>query len=48
LEIFHGAKVAAFTQGHKFDTYVPTHPEEQKILDEIGYKEDTEPVVINM
>lgn len=49
LEIFHGAKVASFVHGHKFETYVPTHPEDQKILDEIGYKEDeAPPVVINV
>ncbi len=49
LEIFHGAKVNAFVHGHKFETYVPTHPEDQKVLDEIGYKEDdAPPVVINV
>jgi hypothetical protein len=49
LEIFHGAKVSAFVHGHKFDTYVPTHPEDQKILDTIGYKaDDAQPVVINV
>jgi hypothetical protein len=49
LEIFHGAKIAAFVHGHKFETYVPTHPEDQKVLDEIGYKEDdATSVVINV
>jgi hypothetical protein len=49
LEIFHGAKVNGFVHGHKFETYVPTHPEDQKVLDEIGYKEDdATPVVINV
>jgi hypothetical protein len=49
LEIFHGAKVASFVHGHKFETYVPNHPEDQKVLDEIGYKEDDAlPVVINV
>ena len=48
LEIFHGLKVHAFVHGHKFDTYVPTHPEEMKILQEIGYKDDDAPVVINV
>jgi hypothetical protein len=49
LEIFHGLKVNAFVHGHKFETYVPTHPEDQKVLDEIGYKEDdASPVVINV
>ena len=48
LEIFHGAKVNAFVHGHKFDTYVPNHPEDQKILDDIGYANDTPPVVVNV
>jgi len=48
LEIFHGLKVAAFVHGHKFETYVPTHPEDQKILDEIGYENDAPPVVIDV
>lgn len=49
LEIFHGAKVAAFVHGHKFDTYMPMHPKDQSVLNEIGYKPDeAEPVVINV
>jgi hypothetical protein len=49
LEIFHDLKVASFVHGHKFETYVPTHPEDQKVLDEIGYKEDdATPVVIDV
>lgn len=48
LEIFHGAKVNAFVHGHKFDTYMPIHPEDKKVLDEIGYKDDTPPVVVNV
>jgi len=49
LEIFHGAKVASFIHGHKFDTYVPNHPEDQKVLEEIGYKaDDAPPVVVNV
>lgn len=49
LEIFHGAKVAAFVHGHKFDTYMPAHPDDQKIMNEIGYNPDeVEPVVINV
>lgn len=48
LEIFHGLKVNAFVHGHKFETYVPTHPEDQKVLDEIGYEDDAPPVVINV
>jgi len=50
LEIFHGAKVASFIHGHKFETYVPNHPEDQKVLDEIGYNlnDGVEPVVINV
>jgi hypothetical protein len=42
LETYHGAKVASFVQGGKFDDYFPPHPEEQKILDQIaGAKEST-------
>jgi hypothetical protein len=49
LEIFHGAKVASFVNGHVFDTYLPNHPEDQKVLDEIGYKADeVESVVVNV
>ena len=48
LEIFHGAKVAAFVNGHKFDTYMPMHPKDQSVLNEIGYDEDAQPVVINV
>jgi hypothetical protein len=48
LEIFHGAKVSAFVHGHKFDTYMPTHPEDEKVLEEIGYGNDIEPVVVNV
>lgn len=48
LEIFHGAKVAAFVHGHKFDTYMPIHPDDQKIMNEIGYDESAPPVVINV
>lgn len=48
LEIFHGAKVAAFTNGHKFDTYMPMHPKDQSVLNEIGYDENATPVVINV
>lgn len=48
LEIFHGAKVASFVNGHVFDTYLPNHPEDQKVLDEIGYENDVPPVVVNV
>jgi hypothetical protein len=48
LEIYHGLKVNAFVHGHKFETYMPTHPEDQKVLDEIGYEEGTPAVEINV
>jgi len=34
LEVYHGAKVHAFTAGKLFDDYLPQHPDEQKLLDE--------------
>ncbi len=33
LEVYHGAKVKAFEQGHLFEDYLPHHPEEQKLVD---------------
>jgi hypothetical protein len=40
LETFHGAKVAAFVHGKKFDDFFPLPPEEQKLLDSMqGAKE---------
>ena len=48
LEIYHGLKVHSFVHGHKFETYMPTHPEDKKILDEIGYEEGTPAVEINV
>jgi hypothetical protein len=48
LEVYHGAKVAPFVNGRLFDNYMPNHPDDQKVLDEIGYKQDTEPVVLNV
>jgi hypothetical protein len=34
LEVYHGAKVHAFTAGKLFDDYLPQHPDEQKLLDQ--------------
>ena len=49
LEVFHAVKVSAFVKGRLFDDYMPNHPEDQRALDEIGYKaEDTAPVVLNV
>ena len=40
LETYHGAKVASFTQGQKFDEYFPLPPEDQKLVDSVrGAKE---------
>lgn len=40
LETYHGAKVASFTQGQKFDEYFPLPPEDQKLIDSVqGAKE---------
>jgi len=36
LETYHGAKVASFVQGGKFDDYFPPHPDEQKIIDQMN------------
>ena len=36
LEVYHGAKVKAFEQGHLFDDYFPPHPEEKKCLDKLN------------
>jgi hypothetical protein len=47
LEVFHGAKVASFVHGRVFDDYLPNHPEDQKILEEIKYQPD-EPIVLNV
>ena len=35
LETYHGAKVASFTQGQKFDEYFPLPPEDQKLIDSV-------------
>jgi hypothetical protein len=48
LEIYHGLKVHAFVHGHRFDTFMPIHPEDKKVLDEIGYKDDSPSVVVNV
>ena len=47
LEVFHGAKVASFTNGKIFDDYLPSHPSDAKVLAEIKY-EDTEPIVFTV
>lgn len=40
LETYHGAKVASFVHGQKFDDYFPLPPEDQKLLDSMeGAKE---------
>ena len=40
LETYHGAKVASFKQGQKFDEYFPLPPEDQKFIDSVrGAKE---------
>lgn len=36
LEVYHGAKVKAFTNGQLFEDYLPQHPEEQKLLDKMN------------
>ena len=36
LEVYHGAKVKAFTNGQYFEDYLPQHPEEQKLLDKMA------------
>jgi hypothetical protein len=48
LEVFHGAKVAAFVKGRLFDDYLPNHPADDKTLTEINYTQDTEPIVLNV
>jgi len=48
LEIFHGAKVASFIRGDLFENYLPNHPEDEKILNEVDYKPEIEPIVINV
>jgi len=43
LEVYHGAKVAAFEHGKLFDDYFPPHPEEQKLIDKMnGVTKDTD------
>ena len=48
LEVFHGAKVAAFVKGRLFEDYLPNHPADEKTLHEINYTQDTEPIVLNV
>jgi hypothetical protein len=46
--VFHGAKVAAFVHGKAFEDFMPTHPEDAKVLEEMKYQPDTEPVILNV
>jgi len=48
LEVFHGAKIAAFVKGRLFDDYLPNHPADEETLKTIDYKQDTEPIVLNV
>jgi hypothetical protein len=48
LEVFHGAKVAAFVKGRLFEDFLPNHPADEKTLHEINYTQDTEPIVLNV
>lgn len=40
LEVYHGAKIHAFTSGKLFDDYFPQHPDEQKLLDKMNMKDN--------